>query len=314
MIEPTLSEFMNYYQLPLTLNDFFPGQSATADFFLDMRHQTNRSPNIGNGYMDLFFLGELIHNNENCGDTIVDNNIHFYNLQDQSQLVIGESAFQCIANQWAKSDLGKLHINEQKFNELFGVQGYKLNTTSMAPHIKLFQEKMGKDKPLRFNAEFRDIKVQFGKFDVDVIFNYELCFNVFLDLLGAKEIFYDCIVMSTAANVRTENEVMHIDLIEHKVNLNTEGANRDAPKRNALNLTVNEYREFLEDFSFTASEFKKWLNDVVLRGDRITFPYTMDEFQTSVRFEDSKMHLLIDVEDQAYKYLEQRYWLEDKPI
>lgn len=264
--------------------------------------------------MDFFFLGELIHNNENCGETIVDNNIHFYDLKDQSQLVIGESAFTCIANQWAKSDLGKLHVNEKAFNELFGVSGYQLNTTSLAPHIKLFEEKFGKNKPLRFNAEFRDIKVQFGKFDVDAIVNYEFCFNVFLDLLGAKELMYDCIVMSSAANIRAENEVLHINLIEHKVNLNTDGSNRDAPKRNAMNLTVNEYREFLEDFSFTASEFKKWLNDVVLRGDRVTFPYKMEEFQTSLRFEDSKMHLMLDVEDQAYKYLEQRYWLEDKPL
>jgi len=48
--------------------------------------------------MDFFFLGELIHNNENCGDTIVDNKIHFYNLQDQSQLVVGESAATCMLN------------------------------------------------------------------------------------------------------------------------------------------------------------------------------------------------------------------------
>jgi hypothetical protein len=106
MLEPVLTDFLNYYQMPLHLNDFFPGQSSSADFFLDLRHQTSRIPNIGSGYMDFFFLGELIHNNENCGDTIVDNNIHFYNIQDQSQVVIGESAFTCIANQWAKSELG----------------------------------------------------------------------------------------------------------------------------------------------------------------------------------------------------------------
>jgi hypothetical protein len=177
------------------------------------------------------------------------------------------------------------------------VKDYNLNTTSLASHIKIFEEKLGKNKKLRVNAEFKDIKVQFGKYDVDAIFDYDFCFSVYQDLLGASELIYDCIVMSTAANIRAENEVMHIDLIEHKVNLNTDGANRDAPKRNSMKLTVNEYREFLEDFSFTASEFKKWLNDVVLRGDRVKFPYKVQEFQTSLKFEDSKMHLLIDVED-----------------
>jgi hypothetical protein len=62
--------------------------------------------------MDFFFLGELIRNDEHCFDTIVDNNIHFYNVEDQSQFVIGESAATCMVNQFAKSDLGKLNINE----------------------------------------------------------------------------------------------------------------------------------------------------------------------------------------------------------
>ena len=41
-------------------------------------------------------LGETIFENENCGDMIVDNNIHFRDLEDVSQLVIGESAAQCM--------------------------------------------------------------------------------------------------------------------------------------------------------------------------------------------------------------------------
>jgi len=188
---------------------------------------------------------------------------------------------------------------------MFQVEGYKLNTTSMAQHIKIFEEKLGANKPLKFDAYFKDISVQFGKYDVDAIFDYTLCFSAKMDLLGAQELMFDCIVMSTAANIKSENQVMHMNIVEHKVNLNTDGANRDQPKRNSMNMTTNEYREFLEDFSFTVSEFKKWLNDVVLRGDRVQFPYTMEEFQTSLRFEDQKMHLLIDVEDDAYKYLEE---------
>lgn len=62
-------------------------------------------------------------------------------------------------------------------------------------------------------------------------------------------------------------------------------------------MTQNEYREFIEDVSSTTNEFKNWLNDVVLRGDRVKFPYSFDEFQTSLRFEDQKMHLMIDIED-----------------
>jgi len=187
---------------------------------------------------------------------------------------------------------------------LFQVEGYKLETTSLGRHIKVFEEKVGSNKPLKFDIHFKDIDVKFGRYDVDAVAEYTMCFSVTMDLLGARELMYDCIVMSTAVNIKTENQIMHMDIIEHKVNLNMDGANREAPKRNSMNMTVNEYREFLEDFSFTASEFKKWLNDVVLRGDRVLFPYTMDEFETSVKFEDQKMHLMFGVEDQAYKYLE----------
>lgn len=240
------------------------------------------NPRIGDGYMDLYFIGEIIHNNENCGDMIVDNNIHFYNLQDVSQLVVGESAATCLVTQWAKSDLGKLHINEDKFNKMFLVDGYKLDSTSLSKHIKLFEDKIGTNKPLKFDAYFKDINVQFGKYDVDVIFDYTMCFSVKMDALGARELLFDCIVMTSAANVKAENDIIHMNLIEHKVNLNTDGANRDAPRRNTMDMTVNEYREFLEDFSFTVSEFKKWLNDVVLRGDRVHFPYIVEEFKTSL--------------------------------
>lgn len=84
MLEPPLTQFLNFYQVPLHLNNFFPGQDATADFFLDMRHQVSQDPVIGTGHMDFFFLGEMIYKDQNCGDTIVDNNIHFYNVEDES--------------------------------------------------------------------------------------------------------------------------------------------------------------------------------------------------------------------------------------
>ena len=243
MIEPVMTDFLNNYQFPLHLNDFFKGQDAQGDFFVDLRHVPYLNPRIGTGFMDFYFIGEMIYKDENCGDQIVDSNIHFFDVQDQSQLVIGESAFSCIANQWAKSDLGKIYLNEDKFNKLFMVEGYKLNTTSLGRHIKLFEEKVGSDKPLKFQSEFKNINIQFGKFDTDVVIDYTFCFSVHLDLLGARELFYDCIVMSTAANVRAENQILHIELVEHKVNLDTDGANRDKPKRNSMDMTVNEYRE-----------------------------------------------------------------------
>ena len=229
-----------------------------------------------------------------------------------SQLVIGQSAFSCWLNQMAKTPIGRVNFNEERWNTAFGVQDFKLDSTSLADRIKLFQEALGDNKPLVFDMTFKDISVSFGQFDVDMSIDYTLCLSVRMDLLGAKELIYDELMMRSSANVRAENDIMHIDLLEHKLNLDSRGGNRDAPKRNSMDMTTNQYREFLEDFSFTMSEMKKWLNDVVFRGDRVRFPYSLKEFQTSVQFQKNKMHVMIDVEDKAYQFLEEQLWKDDQ--
>jgi len=76
---------------------------------------------------------------------------------------------------------------------MFLVDGYKINSTSISNHIKLFEEKMGKNKPLKVDVEFQSIKVSFGKLDADIVIDYVMCLNFRLDLLGAKELMYDCL-------------------------------------------------------------------------------------------------------------------------
>lgn len=61
----------------------------------------------------------------------------------------------------------------------------------------------------------------------------------------------DCLEMTTTANVRAENDILHIKVLENRLNLDTKGANRMAPKRENMGMTANDYREFLEDMSFT---------------------------------------------------------------
>ena len=139
---------------------------------------------------------------------------------------------------------------------------------------------------MHFDVSFKDIKVTFGQFEVDVLFEYTICLMFRLDVLGAKELLYDELNMQTSANIIAESEILHIDIKEHKLILDKTLGNRVMPKRNSIDLTQNEYREFLEDISFTTSEIKKWFNDVVLRGDRIKFPYNFEEFQTTLNFQN----------------------------
>ena len=62
-------------------------------------------------------------------------------------------------NQWAKSDLGQIDLNEARFNQFFKVKDYKLNTKSLANHIKLFQEKYGDDLPIQLLMAFKDFDI-----------------------------------------------------------------------------------------------------------------------------------------------------------
>lgn len=96
---------------------------------------------------------------------------------------------------------------------------------------------------------------------------------------------------------------------EHKFNIDEVHGQRTKPKRSSMfELSEEDYQTFIEDFELTLSEFKRWMNDVVLRGDRVVFPYKLDEFKTFLKFEDEKMHVMIDIADKAYEFLESKLW------
>ena len=149
--------------------------------------------------------------------------------------------------------------------------------------------------------------MQFGEFDVDIYAEYTMMVGFYLDKEGAEELMYDEFRFQSSMNVRAENDIVHMDLLENKVMIGKAGQ-KDKPLRNTMNLTVNEYREFLSDFSLTAAEFRKWLDDVVLRGDRVKFPYGMSEFETTLRFWKKQLHVMIDVKADAEQFLEEEWW------
>ena len=89
----------------------------------------------------------------------------FMNNQQFSQLVISESAFTCMLNQFAKSKLGVLDLNEERINKLFGVDYIKLDTQSIYEHLPIFQNKLGQDAkatPLHVMITYSNINLVFG--------------------------------------------------------------------------------------------------------------------------------------------------------
>ena len=58
MLGPVMTSFLNEYQLEMNIKDIFPGQTSEDTFILDYRHTTR--PFIGEGWIDMFIVGELV--------------------------------------------------------------------------------------------------------------------------------------------------------------------------------------------------------------------------------------------------------------
>lgn len=149
----------------------------------------------------------------------------------------------------------------------------KFDTSYIAPQIPIFEEKLGENIPLQLYLHMKDVNVLFGQFDTDVILEYTLC----MEWLSTHELMYDELKMITSMNVESENDILYITLLNHKLDIDSKFGQRSKPIRNGMELTENEYREFLSTYGFTLNYIKKWLNDVYFR-DGIFFPYNMNEF------------------------------------
>ena len=54
-------------------------------------------------------------------------------------MVVSNSAASCALNSMAKSKIGKLHFNDRKLNQFFGVKDLKLNAEAMKHYFPVFE-------------------------------------------------------------------------------------------------------------------------------------------------------------------------------
>lgn len=210
-----MDSFLNHYKLPFSLPTLVRGQDSIDNFELDYRN--TQSPFIGEGWVDIFFSGELMYNGEGCN--IEPKYMDFMQSQTFSQLVVSESAATCWANQVAKSNLGKIFLNSKSTAALWGEPGLTLDSTKLNEHLPIFYEKIGANKTLKADISFKDFNVMFGKYDSDVILEYTFCFSMRQNLLGAPELIYDEIRMVTSAKLRMEDDIIFIDLLKNHMNI-----------------------------------------------------------------------------------------------
>ena len=118
---------------------------------------------------------------------------------------------------------------------------------------------------------------------------------------------YDEHKMISSMDMTATDDIVFIKLLNHKLDIDSKFGQRSQPIMNNMELTENEYREYLSTFGFTMNYIKKYLNDVYFR-DGIFFPYNVSEFQTKVNFQAKSMHIMLEVEDNAEQYFEENYW------
>ena len=189
---------------------------------------------------------------------------------------------------------------------MLGEHNLKFTTTSMKKHLPIFEERLGKNRPLKWEIDFRDVKVLFGQYDSDMILEYTMSVRFTLDQKDSLDLFYDELSMITSLNLEADNDVLYINIQNHKmVNDNKFGA-KSAPKRNAMKMTENEYREFMSEFQIWMNYVKDWMNDVKLKKGCI-FPYGVYEFKSTVSFKPKSMHILLEAGKDAAEFLEEEF-------
>lgn len=104
-------------------------------------------------------------------------------------------------------------------------------------------------------------------------------------MMGVPELIYDEIRMVSAANVQMKDDVVFINLIENKVDIDNRYGQKETPMRNGMKLTPTEYKELISNYAFFGSYAKKWMNNVYFKNG-IQMPYNPKEIYTSLAFKE----------------------------
>ena len=177
----------------------------------------------------------------------------------------------------------------------------------MQKHFPLFNEKIGPNKALKVIVSLSHIEVKLGQPDADIALDYTLHFSIHHANHGARELLYDEVRFTTAANLGTSNDDVHIRVQKHEMNLDSKFGGRSLPIRNNMKMTRNEYREFLAHLGAAAATMKNWMNSDIFHVG-VKFPYRPDEFLTEVRFQEKSVHILFELEEDMTSFLEKKMW------
>ena len=97
-----------------------------------------------------------------------------------SQLVISEQALTCMANQMARSKLGRFVITPEYFDKKVNLAWMKLDTSLFKNFlgVRMFADKMGDGVPLSLDYTFRDFDILLGTEEANLDLEYTETVNI----------------------------------------------------------------------------------------------------------------------------------------
>lgn len=141
------------------------------------------------------------------------------------------------------------------------------------------------------------MKFKAGEADVEVSFTMGLEVSADVNNTGVvKSVFYDEIPIVTTFNMRADDDIAYITILENKLNIDSRFGHEVAPKRTSLDITESEYREFISSFGFYLNYLRKYLNNVYFKNG-LWLPYNPEEIYTTVFFKEQSMHIFLDLAD-----------------
>ena len=173
-------------------------------------------------------------------------------------------------------------------------QPHPLTTSTI--EMRLFENKLGRDKPLKFVLGYKDLKIKFHPNSVPGMYSaadncitteFILKLYVYYDFddpehkhmnLPTTQLLYDEIPFKVSGNVHTLDKLMYLHLNEWTMNF--EHGTKHYPHQNSMNMTPTDYLEFLSQFKNELRKDKEILNNIMRDG--IKNPWAIPEFNTVV--------------------------------
>jgi hypothetical protein len=84
----------------------------------------------------------------------------------------------------------------------------------------------------------------------------------------------------------------------HEYNFDPRYGQKTQPMRNSINITPNEYKDYISNLGFFLDWMRTFINEVYFKYGLI-FPFNPDEIITTLSFTENQMHILLDIEDNA---------------